>query len=163
MEKSSLLPDGLHPLSCLHTGLGFDNFDLFVDTLSGKETLHDTVGIVYQDVLPDTIQTFSTVATRGQLNSGQPEKEDLEVEDFPIVPYHRSFKLTMQSLTNLEDERRAFIAPMYQEAQMFDFMWMLFISMKVENTPMWTGWNSKIVENKHPTQVIQYLPQISTQ
>lgn len=32
--------------------------------------------------------------------------------------------------------------------------------MKVENTPMWTGWNSKIVENKHPMQVVQYLPQI---
>ena len=65
-----------------------------------------------------------------------------------------------QSLTDLEDERRALIAPLYSTAQMYDFIWMLFISMKVENTPMWTGWNSKLVDNKHPMQVIQYLPQI---
>ncbi len=55
VANSRLLPDGLHLLPFLHiTGVGFDNFDLFVDTLSGKETLYDTVGIVYQDV-PDVI------------------------------------------------------------------------------------------------------------
>ncbi|KZS05943.1 Glioma tumor suppressor-like protein [Daphnia magna] len=31
-------------------GVAFDNYDRFVETLTGKDTLHDTVGIVYQDV-----------------------------------------------------------------------------------------------------------------
>jgi len=31
------------------TGVAFDNFDRFVETSSGKDTLHDTVGIIYQN------------------------------------------------------------------------------------------------------------------
>lgn len=49
-ESSRLLPDGLKPVPGLHTGVAFDNFDCFVETLNGRDTLHDTVGIVYQDV-----------------------------------------------------------------------------------------------------------------
>ena len=30
------------------TGVAWDNFDRFVETKSGKHTLHDTVGIAYQ-------------------------------------------------------------------------------------------------------------------
>ena len=38
------------------TGLAFDNYDRFVETLTGKDTLHDTVGIAYQTKkLDDTI------------------------------------------------------------------------------------------------------------
>ena len=32
-------------------GLIIDNYDRFTQTLSGKDTLHDTVGIAYQTVL----------------------------------------------------------------------------------------------------------------
>ena len=34
----------------LPSGLAFDNYDRYVETLSGKHTLHDTVGIMYQNV-----------------------------------------------------------------------------------------------------------------
>ena len=30
------------------TGVAWDNFDRFVETKSGKDTLHDTVGVAYQ-------------------------------------------------------------------------------------------------------------------
>ena len=30
-----------------------DNFDYFVETVSGKDTLHDTAGIAYQTVISD--------------------------------------------------------------------------------------------------------------
>ena len=32
------------------TGVAWDNFDRFVETITGKETLHDTVGITYQTI-----------------------------------------------------------------------------------------------------------------
>jgi len=32
------------------SGLAFDNYDRYVETLSGKHTLHDTVGIMYQNM-----------------------------------------------------------------------------------------------------------------
>ena len=31
-----------------NTGIAWDKFDRFVETKSGKDTLHDTVGIAYQ-------------------------------------------------------------------------------------------------------------------
>ena len=38
----------------LNTGNVFGNYDRYLETLTGKNTLHDTVGIVYQDVIePD--------------------------------------------------------------------------------------------------------------
>ncbi|KZS05622.1 Uncharacterized protein APZ42_031146 [Daphnia magna] len=33
----------------LHTGVAFDNYDCYVETLTGKDTLQNTVGIVHQD------------------------------------------------------------------------------------------------------------------
>ena len=33
--------------SSLPSGSAYDNFDRFVDTSSGKDTLHDTVGIAF--------------------------------------------------------------------------------------------------------------------
>ena len=35
------------------TGVAWDNFDRFVETVSGKDTVHDTVGIAYQTVITD--------------------------------------------------------------------------------------------------------------
>lgn len=49
-QRSATCPEGIIRTKGLHTGLAFDNFDRFVDTSSGKDTLHDTVGIIYQNV-----------------------------------------------------------------------------------------------------------------
>ena len=53
LEESKLLPESLLHLPDLNTGVAFDNFDLFVETLTEKDTLRDTVGIVTQDIPPD--------------------------------------------------------------------------------------------------------------
>ena len=42
-----LLPDGMIADSDLQTRVAFDNFDRFVDTSNGRDTLHDTVLIYY--------------------------------------------------------------------------------------------------------------------
>ena len=36
------------------TGLAFDNYNHFVETSTGKDTLHDTVGMAYQTLKLDT-------------------------------------------------------------------------------------------------------------
>ena len=48
--KQQVTPHGMQLLSSLSTELAFDNFDRYIETLSGKDTLHDTVGIAYQDI-----------------------------------------------------------------------------------------------------------------
>ena len=48
--QMQLTPYGmqLEPGYC--TGVAFDNFDRCVETTTGKDTLHDTVGIAYQNI-----------------------------------------------------------------------------------------------------------------
>ncbi|CAH0562800.1 unnamed protein product [Brassicogethes aeneus] len=51
LETTQVCPEDIIKSPYLCTGLAFDNFGRFVDSLTGKETLHDTVGIIYQDIL----------------------------------------------------------------------------------------------------------------
>ena len=44
-------PFGMNLTNNCGTGIAWDNFDRFVETQSGRDTLHDTVGIAYQ-VIP---------------------------------------------------------------------------------------------------------------
>ena len=53
-SESQAAPFGMELKPNLNTGIAFDNYDRYVETLTGKNTLHDTVGIAYQDVIePD--------------------------------------------------------------------------------------------------------------
>ncbi|CAF4820665.1 unnamed protein product [Pieris macdunnoughi] len=45
-KDESLVPSGIRKVNGLSTHVAFDNFDRFVDTATGKDTLHDTVGII---------------------------------------------------------------------------------------------------------------------
>ena len=36
--------------------LSFDNYDRYVETLTGKDTLHDTVGIAYQNEIESLLK-----------------------------------------------------------------------------------------------------------
>ena len=47
-EESTMTPSGMSLDPNSGTGLAFDNYDRFVETLTGKDPLHDTVGIAYQ-------------------------------------------------------------------------------------------------------------------
>ena len=49
-NESQATPFGMKLTPNLKTGIAFDNYDRYVETLSGKNTLHDTVGIAYQDI-----------------------------------------------------------------------------------------------------------------
>ncbi len=51
-ERGLATPDGLLQMPGLATGLAFDNYDELTETLDGKDTLHDTVGIAYQNIQP---------------------------------------------------------------------------------------------------------------
>ena len=59
-SASKISPPDLVPDSSLTVGITYDNFDQFVETLSGKNTLHDTVGIVYQSVSEEISRAAAT-------------------------------------------------------------------------------------------------------
>ena len=49
-NANQVIPAGMSNDKSYSAGLAFDNYDRFTETLSGKDTLHDTVGIAYQTV-----------------------------------------------------------------------------------------------------------------
>ena len=49
-KRNLVTPLGMKRNPRYETGLAWDNFDRFVETITGKETLHDTVGITYQTI-----------------------------------------------------------------------------------------------------------------
>lgn len=50
VQRSQVCPPDIILNPSLCTGVAFDNFDRYIDTIDGKETLHDTVGIIYQNI-----------------------------------------------------------------------------------------------------------------
>ena len=65
--SNSLIPYGLETDKNLSTHLAFDNYDRFVDTLNGKDTLHDTVGIIYQ-FLPNNYVQSNASESKSEAN-----------------------------------------------------------------------------------------------
>ena len=49
-NANQFTPTGMSNEKSCSTGLAFDNYDRFTETLSEKDTLHDTAGIAYQTV-----------------------------------------------------------------------------------------------------------------
>lgn len=49
-KQNQISPEDIILNPDLNTGVAFDDFDRYVETCSGKDTLHDTVSIIYQQV-----------------------------------------------------------------------------------------------------------------
>lgn len=62
VNSDHVCPEDIQRRPDLNTGVAFDNFDRFVETLNGKDTLHDTVGIIFQDIVqnPDPVSLKSS-------------------------------------------------------------------------------------------------------
>ena len=99
MEDNDLTPDGIEKDPNLATGVAFDNFDRFVETLSGKDTLHDTVGIVYQCDTTTTNASIQEVpcktVEKGSVNKvTNRRRRSYEPVGLDIEPYRKKTKIS---------------------------------------------------------------------
>lgn len=95
IQASSICPETIVKSPHLFTGVAFDNFDKFVETNNGKDTLHDTVGIIYQNIdldTPDESQLISLPAFNNEttLNSKKRRRRTFEavimdVQEEPVL------------------------------------------------------------------------------
>ena len=78
-EKDILTPLGMNVDANASTGLAFNNYDRFVVNLTGKDNLHDTVGIAYQAVkLDGTID--NNPSTNEETIETNPSTTDFNIE-----------------------------------------------------------------------------------
>ncbi|KAK6176301.1 hypothetical protein SNE40_014608 [Patella caerulea] len=82
-------------------GLAFDNFDELTGTLSGADTLHDTMGILYQNKRTQTWVDLTGIRNPepgSQTKKKFAKKRNLQVMHHPLEPYrkknmHEDFRL----------------------------------------------------------------------
>ncbi|GFT83955.1 hypothetical protein TNCV_2020321 [Trichonephila clavipes] len=102
VNRSQICPPDIIQSPSLSTGVAFDNFDRYVDTLyiTGKDTLHDTVGIIYQNVSDDYDIELNSSSISGNLDIPlSPTKRRRTFnEEIPELP---SFNHRLQMLGNL--------------------------------------------------------------
>lgn len=158
-QQTSRMPQGLEqnrPELC--TGVAFDNYDRYVETKSGKNTMHDTVGIVFQNCAP-----HSTVHERQHMNLAvatsrltNRRKKYFSCLDNTVDPYVRFPKCfpTMKANEQLIPRSLRFSVNLNN-------LWMACFALKTSLATSWYAWNAKAYEDTGSQQKNGYLPQIN--
>jgi hypothetical protein len=105
VEESKLLPESLLRRPDLNTGVAFDSFDLFVETLTGKDTLYDTVGIVTQDIPPDGDNIIPLAESEDKecdiiLQTGKRRRAFI-LRDIMIEPFYKKTRMLSEPMPAL--------------------------------------------------------------
>ncbi|GBP62836.1 hypothetical protein EVAR_44691_1 [Eumeta japonica] len=166
MLKSTICPDAIKTSSNLCTGIAFDNYDRFVETNDGKDTLHDTVGIIYQNIDPNISQESDTPnlpssSSEEPGTSGKRRRRTMEITELEERPYMKKPKMT-DSLEISIHEAEEILPTNLQLYNNIDIIWMLSHAYHLPNLPMWVGYNSLISNNENnPMQIVSYLTPIN--
>ena len=148
-------------------GNAFDNYDEMVQTLSGFNTLHDTMGIFYQNIDPfaheidlellcqDVVMDQPAPSTFATQN----KKRKLEVilPDVGLTPYNK--KICM-NIFSYEDTQCDQLAEISEYGHKLDMLYMLKHNAS-ESIPMWCGFNSQIANDSLPKQEVYYMANLN--
>ena len=145
---SKISPPDMVPDSSSTVDIIYDNFDRFVETFSSKNTLHNTVGIVYQFVSEEISRAAATAIENrpsaiGDSTSRRNRRRTFKRFGVDIEPDHKKPKLSSIELMPLGRTDRQRIPESYQLAKTNDLLWMIQFSILLKSTPMWVGWNAQ--------------------
>lgn len=154
-----ILPYGLvNENSDLRTHVAFDNFDKFVETSSGKDTLHDTVGIVYQniEVAEKDLGACVTWTNNNTIEQGRRRRKFYSSFDNSIVTYVKGSQI-LPCLSGAYDQ----CPENLRTATDLNDIWMLYHAINIDGANRWFAWNADRVVDNNPMQKIGYLPNIN--
>ncbi|KAJ8966822.1 hypothetical protein NQ314_003284 [Rhamnusium bicolor] len=159
IAKSDVCPEDIVRAPMLGTGLAFSNFDGFVDTTSGKDTLHDTVGMVYQNIIDEPEDSNENESNSNSIPDTNVEILDSNECSSTDSPYNKRPKYN-ETLLSLESPLRK-CGVDTNDLKRIDLVWMLSHFLNLPNTPSWVGFNSIIHDDKSCQQRISYLTAIN--
>ncbi|KAH9635594.1 hypothetical protein HF086_012263 [Spodoptera exigua] len=171
IQDNKVIPKGIIAANGHSTHVAFDNFDRFVDTTSGKDTMHDTVGIIYQfssngaDNFDDGAATTSSALEVNDNENGEgPTRKRRRFSEISreIRPYYSKPKASMQlitvdSFTNTMNLCKAAAKIAIDK----DLLWIMSLS-RIDSVPMWLGYNCMISSDHSEKQKIEYLSPINS-
>lgn len=159
--NTKMLPHGLVPGNpSLRTHVAFDNFDKFVETSSGKDTLHDTVGIVYQNIVQDRDPGRETEKQQpNTLDYTERQRRRRKYQsnfDCSIVPYVRKSNAVVQIVGT-----KCIVPESLPLAVDLNNLWMFQHALDIDGATRWFAWNSERIVDTNPIQKIGYLPNLN--
>ncbi|GFX58424.1 hypothetical protein TNCV_320061 [Trichonephila clavipes] len=160
VSRTGICPEAVNKNENLSTGMAFDNFNRFVDTKNGKDTLHDTVGIIYQNIDPNFEEEFVVEEEEaGVTTHNKRRRRSFETIEYELPQCAKKLKKT----TNIQAENKEEVNIIVHKSlyDWIDNVWMLSHAFRLVDTPMWTGFNSKIMIDDSPQQLISYLTPIN--
>jgi len=143
-------PDGVEMNPNLGTGLAWDNYDVNMETLDGKDTLHATVGICYQNM--------TRSAKDGPPISGScsRKRRQFDGDERDIAPYYKQIKKAKFDLSGPAcsgDQE----APALRQ---IDFYWLLLSEVE-KPIPLFQGFYSQFMQDNLPLQKVWYMDPLS--
>ena len=161
LSRGKECPDGVKVGATM--GTAFDNYDELTNTLSGANTLHDTMGILYQiksggpSVAVQNETQHKTLATTGKSTSSKGrQKRKLELPHKVLQPYRKKPKMDTFAYTVTEIPKTASST----RGRQVDKLWMMGHAHNAERLPMWAGFNAKFHKDKIQKQDVYYLPNL---
>ncbi|GFW16545.1 hypothetical protein TNCV_2351691 [Trichonephila clavipes] len=144
-QNSSICPETIVKSPLLCTGVAFDNFDRFVETKSGKDTLHDTVGIIYQNVelhTPNESQFVNLLAVNSEGTVISKKRRRRTLEAITVDMQEKPVAKRKKNYMDLSAHYGEYSLPAnLQLYKTIDTAWMISHALKLPNVPMWVGFN----------------------
>ena len=177
LERGVATPDGILQKSSLVTSVAWDNYDENSETLSGAGTLHDTVGICFQNIVDDDndekiIQLQDRINAPGNSNevnttieqnnlqttsTRKYRKRTLQMPETELEPYRKKPKFSSFCYKIMRSD----VPKNLTKYRRRDTLWQISSSTVEKKTPMWVGWNSLVTEDFLPKQRIGYMQNIT--
>ncbi|CAH0721911.1 unnamed protein product, partial [Brenthis ino] len=143
IQKSTLCPETIKKTHNLCTGVAYDNFDRFVETGSGKDTLHDTVGIIYQNLDQDNqdlTQSSNVISPNDEEASDLKRRRRRTFEAITVdkVPYPKKPKMTDAMQVSLHEVEN--LQPVNMKVyNTIDIILMISHALQIPKVPISTG------------------------
>lgn len=161
ISEHTLAPSAMIKSANLATGVAFNNFDRYVETIGGKDTLHDTVGIAYQISDANLAEPCSATLEQPSVIPPKKRRRKFESDNMTVIePYRKKPKFTA-TIEPLDYPARLIVPESLSTAQQRDLLWMVSVALELPDTPMWIGFNAKTIRDTSPRQNIFYLPPIN--
>ena len=151
-------PAGLILEPTAATGTAWDNYDVNIETPSGKGSLHVTVGIAYQNTSENTDRQCQNASAESQVVVGRPRRS-YEGPDKQVAPFRRNLKMAKFKFEEVEEDKAGECLYVLTKARPPDFLWL--VMSRQEQLPLFNGFYSQFVSDPLPITTIAYMDPIS--
>lgn len=155
-SENRILPFDLSPN--VYTHVAFDNFDLYVETSTGKDTLHDTVGIAYQN--KTEFQQLATNSSQEGIDyeeaSQTRRRKYFSPFDNTVEPYSKGIQ---QIACLIGDEPT--MPDNWKTVTETNTLWIFNHALLRNEAKKWYTWYSDRLVDQNSIQKIGYLPIIN--